>query len=336
MRCKNSTKKSKFYLPIIHELKLSTNLNKIQEKLSISKQQLNYYLRQLKESGFIIQKGRGWYEPSKKSKNSTNHGIFLRKDMIRGHAYVWTIDLKKKPKNWDKRLDILKRNNINYKLVGAKETTPRIKVLGRKIWLCNDNLRIFDKKGNSYYGEDAKESRYKAFYEIKLIVNALNNKLGIFLKPSRINFQKEHYALIKNDLAIEENKKGNIVRISDEEGEWLLIDDSLEMGGELETVGKKSYKTNIPMQKWWNDNKKHKFEVTPTLLLESINQVVQVQKIEQEKKLEYSRDLVVHKNAIDTMSKETKRMSYNTDANSKSIELLADVVLQLKEVIEKK
>jgi len=45
---------------------------------------------------------------------------------------------------------------------------------------------------------------------------------------------------------------------------------------------------------------------------------------------------VVHKNAIDTMSKETKRMSYNTDANSKSIELLADVVLQLKEVIEKK
>ncbi len=90
------------------------------------------------------------------------------------------------------------------------------------------------------------------------------------------------------------------------------------------------------MQKWWNDNKKHKFEVTPTLLLESINQVVQVQKVEQEKKLEYSRDLVVHKNAIDTMSKETKRMSYNTDANSKSIELLADVVLQLKEVIEKK
>jgi len=97
---------------------------------------------------------------------------------------------KEKPKNWDKRLDILKRNKINYKLVGAKETTPRIKVLGRKIWLCNDNLRIFDKKGNSYYGEDAKESRYKAFYEIKLIVNALNNKLGIFLKTIKNKFPK--------------------------------------------------------------------------------------------------------------------------------------------------
>jgi len=197
-------------------------------------------------------------------------------------------------------------------------------------------LRIFDKKDASYYGETAIESRYSAFQEIKLIVDALNRKLGILIKPSSISFQKEHYALIKNDLAIEENKRGNIIRVSDEEGEWLIVDDSLCMGGELETVGKKAFQTNIPMQKWWNDNKKHKFEVTPTLLLESINQVVQVQKVEQEKKLEYSRDLVVHKNAIDTMSKETKRMSYNTDANSKSIELLADVVLQLKEVIEKK
>jgi len=321
MRCKNSTKKAKFYLPIIHELKLSTNLNKIQEKLSISKQQLNYYLRQLKESGFIIQKGRGWYEPSKKSKNSTKYGIFLRKDMIRGHAYVWTIDLKKKPKNWDKRLDILKRNNINYKLVGAKETTPRIKVLGRKIWLCNNNLRIFDKKGNSYYGEDAKESRYKAFYEIKLIVNALNNKLGIFLKPSRINFQKEHYALIKNDLAIEENRKGNIVRISDEEGEWLLIDDSLEMGGELENVGKKAYKTNIPMQKWWNDNKKHNFKVTPSFLLESIHQVTQNQSM-------FNQNFESHVKSI-------KQLGNSADANAKAIELLSDCILELKEELKK-
>ncbi len=319
MRCKNSTKKSKFYLPIIHELKLSTNLNKIQEKLNLSKQQLNYYLRQLKESGFIIQKGRGWYELSEKSKNSTKYGIFLRKDMIRGHAYVWTIDLKKKPKNWDKRLDILKRNKINYKLVGAKETTPRIKVLGRKIWLCNDNLRIFDKKGNSYYGEDAKESRYKAFYEIKLIVNALNNKLGIFLKPSRINFQKEHYALIKNDLAIEENRKGNIVRISDEEGEWLIIDDSLEMGGELENVGKKSYKTNIPMQNWWNDNKEHDFKVTPTFLLESINQVTQNQQM-------FNQNFESHVKSI-------KQLGNSADSNAKAIELLSDVILQLKEKI---
>ncbi len=319
MRCKNSTKKARFYLPIIHELKLSTNLNKIQEKLNLSKQQLNYYLRQLKESGFIIQKGRGWYEPSEKSKNSTKYGIFLRKDMVRGHAYVWTIDLKKKPKNWDKRLDILKRNKINYKLVGAKETTPRIKVLGRKIWLCNDNLRIFDKKGNSYYGEDAKESRYKAFYEIKLIVNALNNKLGIFLKPSRINFQKEHYALIKNDLAIEENRKGNIVRISDEEGEWLLIDDSLEMGGELENVGKKAYKTNIPMQEWWNDNKKHNFKVTPSFLLENINKVVENQKM-------FNQNFESHVQSI-------KQLGNSADSNAKAIELLSDVILQLKEKI---
>ncbi|GAH64527.1 unnamed protein product, partial [marine sediment metagenome] len=256
-----------------------TNLGRIKEKLGLKKENLNYYLRQLKKQGFIIQKGRGWYEPSKKSENLTKYGIFLKKDMIRGHAYVWNVKIPKKILKWNKRIKILKEKRINYKIVGAKETTPRIKVLGRKVWLCNDHLRIFDKKNKSYYGETAKESIYIAFQEIKLIVDALNRKLGILIKPSKISFQKEHYALIKNDLAIEENKRGNIIRIKDDTGEWLLIDDSLEQGGELETVGKKAYQTNIPMQKWWNDNKEHNFKVTPSFLLESINQVTKNQQM---------------------------------------------------------
>ncbi len=320
-RSENALKKSNFYLAIINELKIDTNLGRIKKKLDLKKENLNYYLRQLKKQGFIIQKGRGWYEPSKKSKNLTKYDVFLSKDISRGHAYVWNVKLTKKVKDWDKRIEILKKKNINHKIVGAKETTPRIKVLGRKVWLCNDHLRIFDKKDASYYGETAKESKYMALQEIKLIVGALERKLGILIRISDISFQKEHYALIKNDLAIEENKRGNIIRIKDETGEWLLIDDSLEQGGELENIGKKSFKTNIKLQKWWNDNKKHDFEVTPSFLLENINQVVENQKM-------FNENFESHVQSI-------KQLGNSADANSRSIELLSDVILSLKEEIKK-
>jgi len=319
MKSKNPTCKSNFYLPILRELNLTTNLTKIQKKLNISKQQLNYYLQRLKKQNIIIQKGRGWYEINKKSKNSTKYGIFLSKDIIRGHAYIWNAKIPKKIKDWDKRIEILKKKGINFKLVGAKLTTPRIKALGRKVWLCNDHLRIFDKKDNSYYGKDAIESRGIAFHEIKLIVGVLNRKLGTFIKPISISFRREHYALIKNDLAIEENRKGNIWRIKDKDGEWLLIDDSLEQGGELENVGKKAFKTNIPMQKWWNDNKKHKFKVTPTFLMENINQVTKNQAM-------FNQNFESHVQSI-------KQLGYSAEANSKTIELLVDVIKDLKNEI---
>jgi len=302
-KSENSTGKKSLYLPILNKLKEGTNLTKIRNELSISKENLNYYLRRLNKDGLILHKGRGWYEPSKKSENTTKHGIPLSKDIIRGHAYVWTLNINK-IKNWDKRIEILKKRGVNFVLVGALKTTPRIKVLGRKVWLCNNHLRVFDKKEQSYYGKDAKESKSIAFQEIKLIVGALNNKLGLSIKPSAILFKKEHYAMIKNDLAIEENRRGNIWRIKDEDGEWLLIDDSLEKGGELETVGKKAFQTNIPMQKWWNDNKEHNFKVTPTFLMETLSKLTLAQVEGQNQLLQYAEQNKQHLALIKEYRKE--------------------------------
>lgn len=296
----NSTKKETLYLSILSKLNHTTNLEKIRKDLNISKQQLNYYLRGLKKKGQIVHKGRGWYEPIKTSKNSTKYGILLEKDISRGHAYVWTIKIKK-PNKWNKRIEILNNKGINFKLVGALKTTPRIKALGRKVWLCNNHLRIYDKKEKSYYGKTAKESRYLALNEVKLILGVLERKLGISLNPTDIEFQKEHYALIKNDLAISENRKGNIWRIRDENGEWLLVDDSLEKGGELETIGKKAFHTNIPMQKWWNDHKENDFKVTPTFLMEQLNVLVQDRRY-------WAEHQKSHVEAIQTLSQTVKEL----------------------------
>jgi len=275
---KKKTCKNNFYLAVLSQLKSTTNLSKIQKDLGISKQNLNYYLRKLSRLGFIESKGEGWYEITKKGKNPTKYDIFLKKDMTRGHAYIWETEIEKIPENWKDRIKVLDKKGVNYKLVGALKNVPRIKVLGRKVWLCNDHLRIFDTEKSSYYGGDAIESRKTSKLQAIKIVHALENKLGLRLNPNKIKFKKEHYALIRNDLATDMNQKGVVLEIRDDMGNvWLLVDDSLGEGGELENIGKKAYKTNIPMQKWWNDNKKHKFEVTPTKTLEMINQVTQNQ-----------------------------------------------------------
>lgn len=275
-KSKNSTGEKSLYLPIIDQLEGTTNLSKIQKNLGLSKQQLNYYLGRLKKMGLVKHKGDGWYEPVKGSKNSTKYGNLFKKDSSRGHAYVWRVELPKEITGWEKRIKILEKKGINFKRVGVLKTTPRIKALGRKVWLCNDHLRIFDTKKASYYGDTAKESRPIATLELFRIVTCLENKLGFLLKPFKFSIQKEHYALIKNDLAIDQNQKGVIMQIRDDMGNvWLLVDDSLGEGGELENIGKKSYKTNIPMQKWWNDNKKHGFEVTPTFILEQFSKLIE-------------------------------------------------------------
>ncbi len=273
------TKKNNFYLPILNELKARTNLSEIQKKLSISKQQLNYYIRQLKKFGLIMQKGRGYYEVVKGVKDQLMYDNLLSKDFIRGHGYVWTIKLPKEivmHYKWKNRINELK--NTHYILVGNQKNIPRIKVLGRKVWLCNNHIRIFDKKGNSYYGKDAIEVRKYVFNEVSLIVDVLNNKLGVSMNTLDIEFNKEHYALIKNDLAIEHNKKGEQLHIKDKFGEWLLIDDSLGEGGELENIGKDAFKTNIPMQKWWNNNKETGFKVTPEFILNGFKNLIGNQK----------------------------------------------------------
>lgn len=313
---KKQQEKKNFYLRVLSELKIDTNLTRIRKKLSISKENLNYYLRKLKERGFILKKGTGWYELTKKSENSTKYGNFLPKDFIRGHGYIINVNFPNEIKNWNNRIEILKKSNINYNLVGVLKNIPRIKALGRKVWLCNTHLRIFDKKERSYYGENAVNSRFKALKEFMNVIQVIENKLKINLKPYDIEFQRQHYALIKNDLAIDQNHKGIIWRIKDEDGEWLLVDDSLEMGGELENIGKKSFETNPKMQKWWNDHKKQGFAVTPTFILKAMDGIQQNQVL-------YAKNIKSHIKAIQDVGKASKK-------NNKIMERIVDLLEELK------
>ena len=114
-----------------------------------------------------------------------------------------------------------------YKLIGIKKT-PRIIIKNRKVWLCNKSLVIYDI--NSFIGANSIESRKLAVWGLKQILEAFESKLKINIKINGIyefKVSREHYALMKNNLAIQCNKNKEKVYVYDKEGLWFCIDNSL-------------------------------------------------------------------------------------------------------------
>ncbi len=251
-----------FYLAVLGRLNRGTNLSNIQKNLGTSKQKLNYYLQKLVDLGYVEKKGRGWYEP----KQTFEHASKKSKDNIRGHAFIWRIKLNQKY-NWKERLDRLK---IKYKLV--RGCIPRIIFNNKKIWLCKEIILIYD--SNSYYGRNALESRNHSAIGLMEQLEALGKELEVYLLQCKFTPSREHFALIKNDLAIQCNRNEEKINVYDEkDGEWFWLDASDGLG-ELETGGKGVTQDraalNMDVQYWWNDQKKHKFKVTPTFIMDSI------------------------------------------------------------------
>jgi len=267
-----------FYSTVYNLLKQEKTLNEIKKKLNISKQNLNYYLRRLEKEKKIRKISQGYY----KVKISLEHPLPLKKKEVRGHAFIWTVKLDKKY-NWKERLE---KRKIKYKLI--RGIIPRIIINNRKIWFGKKTITIYEP--HSFYGTTAPESRKYAVISLIELLGALELKLEVNLSQCGFKPAREHYGIIKNDLAIQCNRNGEKIHIRDEMGEeWLWIDDS-EGLGELETGGKKAMGNNLGVQGWWNDTKKHKFKVTPSFILESFDKIRENLELSQKNLLELKQD----------------------------------------------
>ena len=183
----------------------------------------------------------------------------------------------------------------DYKLV--RGYTPRIFIKGKKIWLGKETIVIYETK--SFYGKNAIQSRKYAVFELLSTLDKLSKELGISIGKPYFKPTREHYGMIKNELARQCNKKGEKIIIRDDlDGEWLWIDDSEGMLGELETGGKGFTKDraglNLDVQNWYNDHKRHNFKVTPSFILETINGVVQNQVV-------FDKNIKKHQKVLDEM-----------------------------------
>jgi hypothetical protein len=214
--------------------------------------------------------------------------------------------------------ELLLKKDIEYKEKG-KLKFPTIVFNGKKIWLGKKNIIIFESR--SFFGENAIESKKLAVFELLETIRELFNYLGVEQKNIRFTPRREHYSLIKNELAKQCNKNGEKINVYNEKGYWLCIDNSFNLG-EIETLGSiqnEPMETNVKLQKWWNENKKTNFEVTPSFILENMKNLQDSQEV-------FNKNNESHINSV-------KELGYSANANAKAVELLSDVILKLKDEV---
>ena len=283
----------KVVLPlIVSQLKKGSYPAKISKEFNIKKQNLQYYIRQLKKEGVIIKEGYGIWKVLKEVSISTKASTTSKKKQIRGHAFNWRVRFKHKI-DWERRL---KDNNIKYQLIGIKGTTPRIIFNNKKIWFTKGGLVVYEPQ--SFFSQSSYTSKGMAVWELDKTIKALGRYLKIDLNTYQFTTSREHYGMIKNELAKQYNDKKEKLYIRDDEGIWMWIDDSHSLE-ELET---NQPNNSRGVQNWYNDMKKHKFEVTPTFILTTMNGI-------QQNQLQFAENMQSHINAIKTLGQEVKGLS---------------------------
>jgi len=297
MKNKRRADEVNFYLFLLDLLKQGKSPAQISKEFNISKQRIYYYTTRLKKQGIIKKKQNGVWEIVKDHIKDARQ---KRIKQIRGHALIWKI---KTPKELGKKwINLLEKNNIDYKI--QSNNTIRIFLNKRKIWLAKESIIVYEP--HSFYGKDAFESRKYAVISLIETLQQLSNKIHINLTRYPFKASREHYGMVKNELAQQLNRNNEKLIIRDDlDGEWLWVDDSTGMMGELETGGKGITQDraglNKRVQNYYNDHKKHNFQVTASYTLNAINQVTQNQQM-------FAQNLESHIEAIQTLSQTIKEL----------------------------
>jgi len=228
--------------------------SKICHKLDLKKSTLQYYLSTLKRSGFIKKVGYGTWEILKeynekevqKTTKVTPHQLrnnlnFFKPDSVRGHAFQFKFKIGK-IRNWEKREQILGVLNIPFDdlKIGGVKRGQRLKFKGKKIWLTNSSIIIYEKA--SYMADTAKLSKSRAVYDVLTLIKQLEGYLRANFKINNkyiFKVTRQHYSLMKNALAKQYNKEGNNLQVYNETGLWFTIDNSFNLQ-EAETLHPKT------------------------------------------------------------------------------------------------
>ena len=248
---------------IVSEIKKGNNPAKISKEQGIKKQTLQYYLRELKQKGVIEKQGYGIWRVLKEVSKSNK--VTSTSRQIRGHAFNWKVRFRNQI-NWEKRL---KNNKIKYQLIGINKSTPRIIFNNKKIWFTKTGLVIYEPQ--SFFLGSSYTSKGMAVWELDKTIKMLGRHLKIDLGTYEFTTSREHYGMIKNELAKQYNDKGEKLYIVDDKGLWMWVDFSHGIH-ELET-NKPTISREV--QTWYNDHKKHKFEVTSTFILEQFDKLIE-------------------------------------------------------------
>lgn len=254
------------------------------KQLNISKQLLSYYLSSLRSKGIIKKVTNGVWELVKELPKDTSK-------VIRGHAFIWKVKLPKKI-DW-----INKIRDMEYTYAG---NTIRIILKGKKVWLCNKSIIIYEPK--SFIESTPISARIHAVYELQEVIKELERELNINLGNYQFSVKREHFALIKNDLAKQVNLQGEKIYVYDNGEMWFNIDKSFN-GDDAEFYKTKSYSglvNSTGAQGYFNSQKNTGWKVTPEFVLNAFA-------VTQAQLTEYNKQIKSHLSLIQEYRKENVR-----------------------------
>jgi len=235
-------------------------------------------------------------------------------DTIRGHNFQFKLEIPKNLKNWnnEKRRKAMKRLNIKfYELYHLFGGGQGIIFRKKKVHLTNKSIIIYDKA--SYYAETSKRSQTVAMIKILYLIKALEQRIrGSFSHNGRYKLKptRQHYALIKNAIAMIYNKPvRKKLEVADDKGFWLLINNSFNLD-ELECIHPKtSPKDSQGMKNVMNSFKKTDFTVTSEFVLESLNKQNIVMQGIQHNQMQFAEKMVSHIKAVKELGRGVRDFS---------------------------
>lgn len=307
---KNQESKN-FYLIVYEQIKEGIQPSKICKEFNISKQRLNYYLSSLKRAECIKKIGYGVWEicgnfDEKKVKETVRITKYqpdkIKPDFARGHAFQFKLKIPKL-RNWEKREEIFRKKGIEFKeldhLIGKGQ---EILIKGKKIWLTNKSIIIFEK--SSYLAKTSKEARKYAIYDLFELVRGLESVLGASFRINKrymFKVSRQHYALVKNALAEQYNREGKKLKVYSEDGLWFVIDNSYNLN-EAETVHPKTaVEDSTKIQNYFNGIKATE-NYTPQIMMQAVTQNA-------ENLNNYAVHLKSHVKSIKLLGKGVKRLN---------------------------
>jgi DNA-binding transcriptional ArsR family regulator len=316
----NQPNKQDFNLFVFQHLKAGLNPSKISQQFNVSLPRISYHLSSLIKQGFIKKMGYGTYEIlkeySKQVKKRTtrihtnnpttskNNFNLFKPDSVRAHAFQFTLSINPNLRNWDKRAELLQQAGIKFKPLKLYGGAQSLQFKGRKVWLTRKSIIIFEK--SSYMAENSTEARKYAVYDFLAFVGALERYLRADFgatRQDRLKFKvsRQHYALIKNALAKQYDSEGKKLEVSNEKGQWFIIDNSFNLH-EAETIHPETAdKDNLKVQAFFNGIKK--FEgFTPEFVVNSLGGVMQTQEL-------FAKNIESHVSAIQELAVGVKKLT---------------------------
>lgn len=255
--------------------------------------QVYYGLKTLKKKGIVKMISPGVWELTKEHHDGMDYTPDKPKREVRGHGITAILRVNKL-KNWHRREFLMRRAGIQFDKIPQGQKIVIDDVI---IWLTKKTIVFY--LPYSWFGKDAYECYDKSMKYLLSLIADVEKKLHV--TTFKINgfynlrFARQHWALVQNALAKQYNKDHKKLRVYDNKGLWLEIDNSLNMN-ELETF--RTPDVNKVIQDSFNDMKDG---LTPRFLAERIDDVTKNQEL-------FAENMKSHISAIQELAQGVKEL----------------------------